>query len=71
MKTVRSITWPSLSARTRSPRSRTGRRSAGGRDRADKPEYKVKMQVTFAFSPAKQMLEFYHNSSFLEHGGSA
>ncbi len=41
-----------------------------GRDRADKPEYKVKMQVTFAFSPAKQMLEFYHNSSFLEHGGS-
>ena len=41
-----------------------------GRDRADKPEYKVKMQVTFAFSPAKQMLEFYHNSSWLEHGGA-
>ena len=41
-----------------------------GRDRADKPDYKVKMQVTFAFSARVQMLEYYHNSSFLEHGGS-
>ncbi len=41
-----------------------------GRDREDKPEYKVKMQITFAFSVKNQLLEYYHNSSFLEHGGS-
>ncbi len=41
-----------------------------GKDREDKPEYKVKMQITFAFSATTQLLEYYHNSSFLEHGGS-
>ncbi len=41
-----------------------------GRDRADKPEYKLKIQVTFAFSVTRQKLEYYHNSSFLEHGGA-
>ena len=41
-----------------------------GRDREDKPEYKVKLNVVFCFSNTKQMLEYYHNSSFLEHGGS-
>lgn len=41
-----------------------------GRDREDKPEYKVKMQVSFCFSNVAQLLEYYHNSSFLEHGGS-
>ena len=41
-----------------------------GRDRADKPEYKVKLQVAFCFSNRLQMLEYYHNSSYLEHGGS-
>ncbi len=41
-----------------------------GRDREDKPEYKVKMQIAFCFSNAVNMLEYYHNSSWLEHGGS-
>ncbi len=41
-----------------------------GRDREDKPEYKVKLSVAFAFSNAVQKLEYYHNSSFLEHGGT-
>ncbi len=41
-----------------------------GRDREDKPEYKVKMQVCVAFSNKTNMIEFYHNSSFLEYGGS-
>ena len=41
-----------------------------GRDRADKPEYKVKLSVSFCFSNAVQIIEHYHNSSFLEHGGS-
>ena len=40
-----------------------------GRDREDKPEYKVKLSVAFAFSNTVQKLEYYHNSSFLEHGG--
>ncbi|MBO5059404.1 MAG: DNA topoisomerase [Clostridia bacterium] len=41
-----------------------------GRDREDKPEYKVKMQIAFCFSSTVNMLEYYHNSSWLEHGGS-
>lgn len=41
-----------------------------GRDREDKPEYKVKISVAFAFSNRVKLLEYYHNSSFLEHGGS-
>ncbi|MEG0614795.1 MAG: toprim domain-containing protein [Oscillospiraceae bacterium] len=41
-----------------------------GRDRADKPEYKVKLSVALTFSNRVKMLEYYHNSSFLEHGGS-
>ncbi len=41
-----------------------------GRDREDKPEYKVKLSVAFCFSNKATMLEYYHNSSFLEHGGS-
>jgi len=44
--------------------------SAKGRDREDKPEYKVKMQVAFCFNNEINLLEYYHNSSFLEHGGS-
>ncbi|MBR6729466.1 MAG: DNA topoisomerase, partial [Clostridia bacterium] len=39
-------------------------------DRADKPEYKVKMQFAFCFNNEINLLEYYHNSSFLEHGGS-
>lgn len=41
-----------------------------GRDREDKPEYKVKIQVAFCFNNEINMLEYYHNSSFLEYGGS-
>ena len=41
-----------------------------GRDRADKPEYKVKLSVSFCFSNTVQVIEHYHNSSWLEHGGS-
>ncbi|MGB5824604.1 MAG: toprim domain-containing protein, partial [Proteocatella sp.] len=41
-----------------------------GRDRADKPEYKLKAEVGFTFSKTKSLMEYYHNSSFLEHGGS-
>ncbi len=41
-----------------------------GRDRADKPEYKMKLSVSFCFSNRVQMIEHYHNSSWLEYGGS-
>ncbi len=41
-----------------------------GRDREDKPEYKVKINVALAFSKKKQLKDFYHNSSWLEHGGA-
>ncbi|MBQ9938757.1 MAG: DNA topoisomerase, partial [Oscillospiraceae bacterium] len=41
-----------------------------GRDREDRPEYDVKLSVAFCFSNTNQMLEYYHNSSHLEHGGS-
>ena len=43
---------------------------ASGRDREDQPDYKVKMSAAFCFSNKVQMLEYYHNSSWLEHGGS-
>ena len=41
-----------------------------GRDRADKPEYKVKLSAAFCFSNKVSAIEYYHNSSFLEHGGA-
>ena len=41
-----------------------------GRDREDKDEYKVKINVSLAFSKKKQLKDFYHNSSWLEHGGA-
>ncbi|MEG0017748.1 MAG: toprim domain-containing protein [Hydrogenoanaerobacterium sp.] len=41
-----------------------------GRDREDKPEYKVKLQVAVCFSNRTKLTEYYHNSSFLEYGGS-
>lgn len=44
--------------------------SAKGRDREDKPEYKVKMQIAFCFNNDVNVLEYYHNSSWLEHGGA-
>ena len=41
-----------------------------GRDRDDKDEYKLKADIAFCTSNNVSMLEYYHNSSFLEHGGS-
>ena len=40
------------------------------RDRADKPEYKTKINVAAAFSNRNHQVEYYHNSSWLEHGGA-
>lgn len=40
------------------------------RDRDDKPEYKVKMSFALTFSNKLSLTEYYHNSSWLEHGGS-
>lgn len=41
-----------------------------GRDREDKPEYKLKFQTAFCFNNDSNLIEYYHNSSFLEYGGS-
>lgn len=41
-----------------------------GRDREDKPVYKFKADIAFCFSQTVTMLEYYHNASFLEYGGS-
>lgn len=41
-----------------------------GRDRADKPDYKVKISAAVCFSRSLSRQEYYHNSSWLEHGGS-
>ncbi|PWM24067.1 MAG: DNA topoisomerase, partial [Oscillospiraceae bacterium] len=41
-----------------------------GRDREDRPEYKVKLNVALCFSNQVALTEYYHNSSWLEHGGS-
>lgn len=41
-----------------------------GRDREDMPDYKVKMNIALCFSNKVQFKEYYHNSSFLEHGGA-
>ena len=41
-----------------------------GRDRADKPEYKLKFDIAFCFSNDVNTLEYYHNSSYLAYGGS-
>lgn len=40
------------------------------RDREDKDEYKCKINVAMAFSNKVSLCEYYHNSSFLEHGGA-
>jgi DNA gyrase subunit B len=41
-----------------------------GRDRKDKPEYKVKLSAAFCFSNKVSCIEYYHNSSWLEYGGA-
>lgn len=44
--------------------------TAKGSDRKDKPEYRVIMNTAFLFSNEINVLEYYHNSSFLEYGGA-
>ncbi|MBQ7352439.1 MAG: DNA topoisomerase [Clostridia bacterium] len=44
--------------------------SAKGRDREDKKDYELKAEIAFCVSNTNSLLEYYHNSSFLEHGGS-
>lgn len=41
-----------------------------GRDSADRPEYRLISDFSFCISNTTSRLEYYHNSSFLEHGGS-
>ena len=41
-----------------------------GRDREDKADYDLEIECAFCFSAKTQLLEYYHNSSWLEHGGS-
>jgi DNA gyrase subunit B len=41
-----------------------------GRDRADKPEYTMRAEIAFCAMRSGGKAEYYHNSSFLEHGGS-
>lgn len=41
-----------------------------GRDRADKKDYKLKISAAFCFSAKVNLIEYYHNSSWLEHGGA-
>ena len=41
-----------------------------GKDRGDMNEYKLKIEMVFCFSNMLSRVEYYHNSSFLEHGGS-
>ncbi len=41
-----------------------------GRDREDKSEYKTKLTAAFCFSNKVTAIEYYHNSSWLEYGGS-
>ncbi|HBR02620.1 MAG TPA: DNA topoisomerase, partial [Ruminiclostridium sp.] len=44
--------------------------AARGRDRDDKPEYRVKMQIAFCFNNEINTIQYYHNSSWLEYGGA-
>lgn len=41
-----------------------------GRDRADKPEYRVKAEIAISFNNNVNRMVFFHNSSWLEYGGS-
>jgi len=44
--------------------------SRQGKDREDKDEYKVRLRCALVFSNKIKLIEHYHNSSWLEHGGS-
>ena len=41
-----------------------------GKDREDLPEYKVKITAAVCFSNTVNYIAYYHNSSWLEHGGA-
>ncbi|MEG0013388.1 MAG: toprim domain-containing protein [Cellulosilyticaceae bacterium] len=41
-----------------------------GQDSPDRPEYKLKFEIALGFCNEYTMLEYYHNSSYLEYGGS-
>ena len=41
-----------------------------GRDAANRPEMKLKITASFCFSKKVSHVEYYHNSSWLEYGGS-
>ena len=41
-----------------------------GRDREDRDDYKVKASLAFCFNNESKTIEYYHNSSWLELGGS-
>ncbi len=41
-----------------------------GRDAANRPEMKLKITASFCFSKKVSRVEYYHNSSWLEYGGS-
>lgn len=41
-----------------------------GKDRADRKDYKVKFSCAFCFCASVHVVEHYHNSSWLEHGGA-
>ena len=41
-----------------------------GRDREDLDVYKLKADISFCISNTVSMTEYYHNSSYLEYGGS-
>ncbi len=46
-------------------------KETSGRDRADLPDYLLKMEISFCFTNStEKVIEYYHNSSWLEHGGS-
>ncbi len=43
---------------------------ASGRDRVDKQDYQLKYEIAFSFNNTNSNIQYYHNSSFLEYGGS-
>ena len=47
-----------------------GEAEGKGRDRQDKEDYRVKLSLAFTFNNERAQIEYYHNSSYLEHGGS-
>lgn len=44
--------------------------SGRGQDTAQRAEYDVKFEMSFCFNNNVNKIEYYHNSSFLEYGGS-